>query len=256
MVTILLFVLMFLFCFTKIWILFYNIYIMKYIKSFNQTLENYSTVANTFRGLRPSIKNLAILTAQNPHGEQHSNEFNKSANKDLEALLSKYKLGYKKVKGSYGQKEKSFIVFNIPYAVAIEIGTRFNQDSIIYGEIKDKQSYDDDESMLFKIIGTDQSKPEEYRKVLDETSVFVSRDNADDFYSEIKGRKFILPFYDVIDQSDNIKKSYTGSKWRGGKAEPTVTTTYKVPDWLLKWVEEHERKHLMLQNSKKPFIRK
>ena len=229
---------------------------LHYLKSFNQTLENYSTVANTFRGLRPSIKNLAILTAQNPHGEQHSNEFNKAANKELEAFFSKAKLGYRKVKGSYGQKEKSYIVFNIPYALAIEIGTRFNQDSIIYGEIKDKQSYDDDESMLFKIIGTDQSKPEEYKEVLDQTSVFVSRNNADDFYSEINGRKFILPFYDVIDQSDNIKKDYTGSKWKGGKAEPTVTTTYQVPDWLLKWTEEHERKHSMYNNYKKSFIRK
>ena len=239
---------------------------MKYIKSFNQTLENYSTVTNTFRGLRPSIKNLAILTAQNPHGEQHSNEFNKSANQELEEVLSKAKLGYKKVKGSYVQKEKSLIVFNIPYAVAIEIGTRFKQDSIIYGEINDKQSYDDDESMLFKIIGTDQSKPEEYMKVLAQTSVFVSRDNADDFYSEIKGRKFILPFYDVIDQSDdptilNIKKDYTGSKWKGGKAEPTSTTTYRLPDWLLKWqqdqrIKEHEEKHSMYNKSKKPFIRK
>ena len=228
---------------------------LHYLKSFNQTLENYSTVANTFRGLRPSIKNLAILTAQNPHGEQHSNEFNKAANKELEAFFSKAKLGYRKVKGSYGQKEKSYIVFNIPYTLAIEIGTRFNQDSIIYGEIKDKQSYDDDESMLFKIIGTDQSKPEEYKEVLDQTSVFVSRNNADDFYSEINGRKFVLPFYDVVDKSDNIKKDYTGSKWKGGKAEPTVTTTYQVPDWLLKWTEEHERKHSMY-NSKKSLIRK
>jgi hypothetical protein len=234
---------------------------MKYLKSFNQTLENYSTVANTFRGLRPSIKNLAILTAQNPHGEQHSNEFNKVANKDLEAFFSKAKLGFRKVKGSYGQKEKSYIVFNIPYALAIEIGTRFNQDSIIYGEIKDKQSYDDDESMLFKIIGTDQSKPEEYKEVLDQTSVFVSRNNADDFYSEINGRKFVLPFYDVVDKSDdpeilNIKKDYTGSKWKGGKAEPTNIETYRVPDWLLKWQQEHEKKHSMYNNYKKSFIRK
>jgi hypothetical protein len=220
---------------------------LHYLKRFNQTFENYSSVANTFRGLRPSIKNLAILTAQNPHGEQHSKEFNKSANQDLEALLSKYKLGYKKVKGSYVQKEKSFIVFNIPYERAIEIGTRFNQDSIIYGEVKDKQSYDDDESMSFKIIGTDKSKPQEYGKVLDETSVFVSRNNADDFYSEIDGRKFILPFYDVVDKSDdptifNIKKDYTGSKWEGGKAQPTNIETYKVPEWLLKWMQEQERK--------------
>lgn len=229
---------------------------LHYLKSFNQTLENYSTVANTFRGLRPSIKNLAILTAQNPHGEQHSNEFNKAANQELEVVLSKAKLGYRKVKGSYVQKEKSFIVFNIPYAVAIEIGTKFNQDSIIYGEIKGKQSYDDDESMLFKIIGTDKSKPQEYGEVLDETSVFVSRNNADDFYSEINGRKFVLPFYDVVDKSDdptifNIKKDYTGSKWKGGKAEPTNIETYKVPEWLLKW---HALKVAAQVNNKKDSI--
>ena len=41
----------------------------------------------------------------------------------------------------------------------------------------------------------------------------------------------------------------------------TSTTTYRLPDWLLKWqqdqrIKEHEEKHSMYNKSKKPFIRK
>ena len=126
--------------------------------------SGYSSVANVFRGLRPSIKKLAILTAENPHGEQHSNEFNKLANKELERFLSEGKFGYKKVKGSYGQKENSYIVFNIPYSVAINIRKRFKQDSIIYAQVGEGEG--PDLPMSFEMIGTDITKPKEFGKIL------------------------------------------------------------------------------------------
>lgn len=190
--------------------------------------SGYSSIANTFRGLRPSIKKLAILTAENPHGEQHSDEFNKSANRELLSFLNQGMFGYKKIKGSYGQKENSFIVFNVSYDMAVSIGVRFNQDSIIYGEV---ETGADEEKipMSFKMIGTDKTKPKEYKKILgDVINVFVQRDNPKDFYSEVNGRKFVLPFYDVVDELTdsngkfyNLVKNYKGSKWEGGKVEPT-----------------------------------
>lgn len=200
--------------------------------------SGYSSIANTFRGLRPSIKKLAILTAENPHGEEHSDEFNKSANWDLERFLVQGKFGFKKVKGSYGSKENSYIVFNISYGMAVSIGVRFNQDSIIYGEVEPGA---DEEGipMSFKMIGTDKTKSSKYREILGQTDVFVNRENAEDLYSEINGKKFVLPFYDVVDRlvdkngkTFDLTKNYKGSKWEGGKVEPTSQVIKYVEDEL------------------------
>jgi hypothetical protein len=204
-----------------------------------ETLESgYSSIMNTFRGLRPNIKKIAILTAENPHGEKHSDEFNKKANFNLEKFLSSGKIPFKKIKGSYGSKENSFILFNIPKNTAIYIGDKYNQDSIIYGETG--QTKDGDIiPMSFEMIGTDRSKPEEFTKVLGKTDVFVNRQNPEDFYSEIKGRKFVLPFYDVVDKfvgkdkkTYDLIKNYDKSKWVGGKVEPTSQEIKLAEEYL------------------------
>jgi hypothetical protein len=193
-----------------------------------ETVESgYSSIMNTFRGLRPNIKKITILTAENPHGEKHSDEFNKNANFKLERFLSSGFIPYKKIKGSYGSKENSFILFNIPKSTAIYIGDKYNQESIIYGETG--QTEDGDIlPMSFEMIGTDKSNPKDYSKVLGKTDVFVNRKNPEDFYSEINGRKFVLPFYDVVDKfvgkdkkTYDLIKNYDKSKWDGGKVEPT-----------------------------------
>lgn len=201
--------------------------------------SGYASIMRGFRGLRENIKKIAILTAENPHGEQHSNEFNKDANFKLQKFLTEGKFSFKKIKGSYGQTENSFIVFNIPKTTAIYIGVKYNQDSIIYGEVKKTDKGNEkDTPMSFEMIGTDRSNPKEFGKVIGKTDVVIYRDNPEDFYSEVKGRKFVLPFYDVVDRlkgEDNktyeLTKNYDKSKWVGGKVEPT---------WQeLKVVEEH-----------------
>ena len=189
--------------------------------------SRYSSIMNAFRGLRPNIKKIAILTAENPHGEEHPDEFNENANFKLERFLSSGFIPYKKLKGNYGLKKKSFILFNISKNVAIHIGNKFNQENIIYGETG--QTKDGDIiPMSFEMIGTDKSKPKEYAKVLGETDVFVNRKNSEEFYTEINGRKFVLPFYDVVDKiigKDKyiyeLVKNYDKSKRDGDKVEPT-----------------------------------
>jgi hypothetical protein len=199
--------------------------------------SGYSSIANTFRGLRPSIKSLAILTAENPHGVQHSNEYNKKANKELEIFLREGKFGYKKIKGSYGQVENSFIVFNISYSQSINIGVKFKQDSIIYGRVTKGEG--DNIPMSFTMAGTDKTKPKEFKQVLGHTNVFVQRKDATDFYSEINGRQFVLPFFDVVDhltdpegKSYMLTKDYSKSEWIGGKNEPTKQKIDYIEDEL------------------------
>jgi hypothetical protein len=189
--------------------------------------SKYSSVANTLRGgIRKSIKTISILTGENPYGDKASKQYNKEANEKLEDILVSGRYGYRKVKGSYGSLENSYIVNNISLDSAISLGEKFNQDSIVYGEVVGGDN--DEIYMTFKMVGTDPNKPDEYQNEIGNTDVFVSRDNAEDLYSEVGGRKFVLPFYGVVDNMvgpDNkvykVDKDYSKSKWEGGKNEPS-----------------------------------
>ena len=189
--------------------------------------SKYSSVANTLRGgIRKSIKTISILTGENPYGDKASKQYNKEANEKLEDILVSGRYGYRKVKGSYGSLENSYIVNNISLDSAISLGKKFNQDSIVYGEVVGGDN--DEIYMTFKMVGTDPNKPDEYQNEIGKTNVFVSRDNAKDFYSEVGGRKFVLPFYGVVDKMvgpDNkvykVDKDYSKSKWKGGENKPS-----------------------------------
>lgn len=194
--------------------------------------SGYSSVMKAFRGLRPSIKTLAILTGENPGSEEHSKEFNKLANSKLKEFFAQGHFGYVPVKGSYGNIENSFIVYNISQTTAFQIGEKFGQDSIIFAETERNENQTEDEiiPMTFKLIGTNKSNPHEFKKIIGERSVVIDRNNAEDFYSDIKGRKFVIPFYDVIDRlidkegkSYDLIRTYEKSKWEGGKIDPTTT---------------------------------
>ena len=160
----------------------------------------------------------------------------------MERVLVQSKFGYKKVKGSYGKtKENSFIVFNISLDSAITLGSEFNQESIIYGETGDVND-NGEIHMSFIMVGTDKDKPEDYKNIIGDTEIFVNRNDATDTYSEINGKKFVLPFYGVTDRLiDNegkpydLIKSYKGSKWDGGKTEPTdIEINYDIKEQLIK----------------------
>jgi hypothetical protein len=193
--------------------------------------SGYAATARTMRGLRKNIKTIAILSAENPFGKPATPSYNKKTTKDMKKLLGGGKFGYKLVKGSYGSEENSIIINNISKGDAMAIGEIYDQDSIIYGEVVDKK--DNGVYMVFTMIGTDKNK--NYGKVMGETKVFIDRNDATDFYSQIKGRKFVLPFYDVIDyleepngKSFEISKDYSDTKWVGGKAGPSKITTKEL----------------------------
>jgi hypothetical protein len=223
----------------------------------------YSKTATAMIGLRPFIKTIAILTAENPQAIPMSKEFNSEANAKLVDDLRALKLGFKKIKGSYSEREEddkspiveenSFIVNNISMESAIKLGTKYKQESIIYAETGNVAK-DGSIAMTFRLIGTDKDKPEDYRKnIATPQNVFINRDNEEEFYSRIGNRKFMIPFFGVTeylvdkdgkyeldkdgkygiykDESDQDRKriekrqiNYQDSKWEGGAVSPPVKT--------------------------------
>jgi hypothetical protein len=213
----------------------------------------YSKTATAMIGLRPFIKTIAILTAENPHAKIMSKEFNREANSKLLDDFRALKLGYKKIKGSYSEREEddkspiveenSFIVNNISMESAIKLGTKYKQESIIYAETGNVAK-DGSIAMTFRLIGPDKDKPEDYRKnIATPQNVFINRDNEEEFYSRIGNRKFMIPFFGVTEYlvrkdgkyilGKNEKRiakkelDYDDSKWEGGAVSPLVTTVIK-----------------------------
>ena len=226
--------------------------------------SKYSKAATAMRGLRPSIKTIAILTAENPHAKTMSKEFNIEANAKLVDDLRALKLGYRRTKGSYMNKEdddespiveeNSFIVNNISMESAINLGTKYRQESIIYAETGNVTE-DGNVAMTFRLIGTDKTKPKYGEDLEPPQNVFINRNNEKEYYSRIGNRKFMIPFYgvtehlvdrdgkyvykDTYDKDGNIsgkervakkQKDYTDSKWDGGAVSPLVTTVIKDKD--------------------------
>lgn len=151
--------------------------------------SGFARVGRIMRGLVPSVKTLAFLTAENPLGKSAPAEQNNAAMKKLMADLRQMNLGFTPIKGKYGSPEKSLFVPNISKDEAMELGKKYNQESVIVGEmVKDGSS----DGMKFQMIRTD----DQYGDVDGERTVFIDKSDADNYYSEVKGRKFQIPFFD------------------------------------------------------------
>jgi hypothetical protein len=172
------------------------------IKQKKQLLESgYARVANIMRGLVPKIKTFGIITAENPHGKYIDKSENKERNRELVKDLKNMNLGFHKVAGKYGTKENSFMVINIKKKELMELGKKYQQESVIYGEKMRDDQYD---GMNFQMINTD----DKYGAIMGEQKVFVKKDDAENYYSEVKGRKFQIPFFDEEYQKALFKGGY------------------------------------------------
>ena len=139
------------------------------------------------RGLVPNVKTFSFLTASNPLGVEADAKTNNAANKKLEEKLRSMNLGFTKVQGKYGVEEESFFIPNITKSEALNLGKLFSQESIIFGEKNDKDNYD---GVVFKMIFTD----DRFGEIVGERNVYINKNDDDDYYTSVKGRKFQIPF--------------------------------------------------------------
>lgn len=76
----------------------------------------------------------AILTAENPMGEQADELTNRRAMDALKADLAALGVSFAPAVGKYGQVENSFVVVGITRAQAIALGRKYDQDSVLTRE--------------------------------------------------------------------------------------------------------------------------
>jgi hypothetical protein len=109
-----------------------------------------------------------------------------------------------------------------------------NKGVCIYGETGNVAE-NGEIAMTFKMIGSDKTKPDEYKKEIGKINVFINRDNAENFCGSIGNRKFVIPFYGVIDKlvDKNSKifdlyKHYKDYKWEAGTERATNYSEYEI----------------------------
>ena len=151
--------------------------------------SGYARVRQMMMGLVPSIDTLGIFTAENPGGEPGSPEENRKANTSLMADLIAANYGVIPIGGSYGGPENSFLVPNMTRDDIAELGTKYGQESVIWGR-KTTEEVGEPYFTFEYIAGNDTVQTREVS--LGGSDV----QNKKDYYSSKKGRKFYIPFFD------------------------------------------------------------
>ena len=191
-------------------------------------------------GLVPSVQTIGIMTAENPGAQPQDPKQNKQLNKTLMQKFRDMNYGPIPIGGSFGQKENSFLIPNITREDLTTLGRQFGQEAVIWASREG-------EGMRWEYIEGDNTV--ETRDVSLGGSDVQSKE---DYYSEKKGRKFIIPFFDP----EYEKATQTGSG-RGIDKQMPPTEDDLPPS--ARAVALHEsikkRSKLCIDNSRTPRSR-
>ena len=147
-------------------------------------------------GMVPSVDTAGIMTAWNPDGQQIPRDENNRRNKELFRDLKTMGYGPIKIKGSFGNFERSFLIPNMNHSDIVEMGLKHGQEAVIWGQKMGDPG--DDPRMVFDYIEGDRTVQQRDVALVgiqpgDPPEDIQSRE---DYYSEKAGRKFVIPFFD------------------------------------------------------------
>ncbi len=93
----------------------WNKFILKEVSQFRDIIR-------ILTGDRQNIQSIGIMTPENPGAQQLSIEDNNQLIEDFIRKLRKMNLGYKKIRGKFDNKERSFIIPNISREEMVQLG--------------------------------------------------------------------------------------------------------------------------------------
>ena len=159
---------------------------------------DFSNLINTLTAKRENIYTLGMMTAENPQAQKATPEQNEMFNAQLEERLREMILGYRKIRGKFGNQENSFLIPNIGRDEIIELGREFNQESVIWGSRSE-----DGTKFVFEYIESASGETTNERDVVLYDEDVQARE---DFYSQSKKApsKFVIPFFD--DEYEIVKE--------------------------------------------------
>jgi hypothetical protein len=181
---------------------------MSKIKSFNEyhgiSESSFPRVIKTMSGFVDSISSVGIMSAQNPKlvweksGEfegktpeeiiKLKTSYNNYAHSELKKMLRDNNLGFHQVKGRYSAtNEVSLIIPNISRELMTQLGIKFGQESVIWGEKGEEGNF------MFYYINCNTGKIDD---AVEELFFGEEIQSSEDFFTWVKGRKFLIPFFE------------------------------------------------------------
>jgi len=150
--------------------------------------RDFPNLVNTLVAQREKIYTIGMMTAENPNAQKTSPQDNQAYNDNLEKKLRSMNLGYRKIRGRFGNYENSFLIPNISKKEIINLGRKFQQEAVIWGVRQE-------DKFVFEYIESASGQTTNVRDVVLYSDDVQSRD---DYYSQsAKGpEKFVIPFFD------------------------------------------------------------
>ena len=159
----------------------------------------FSHIRQIMMGAVPSIAMVGILTAENPGAQPADRKTNKENMKALERDLRGMNYGFHKIQGKFGSDEDSLLVPNMTREDAVVLGIKYGQEAIIWGE----KLTDDNNDPFFRFSYIEGDDTVQNRDVSLSGQEVQSRD---DYFSQSKGRKFFIPFFDDAYESAKFER--------------------------------------------------
>ena len=150
--------------------------------------SGFNRIKNILQGNVASVGTVGFMTGENPMAQKMSSKENRMLNKELMAWMRERGYGPIRIRGRFGNMERSMMIPNITREDMVEAGKYFNQESVIWGEKTDENAF------LFEYIEGDVT--------VQRRDVVLFDDGVqarEDFYSQERqsaGRKFYIPFFD------------------------------------------------------------
>lgn len=156
--------------------------------------DKFTKIMQYLSGIRDfgeSDVGILIVTAQNPKGtgeEGLPKPINRLLNEGLEDDLTGGPHTFFKQKGAYGKPEDSFVLYGVPKSEAPWYARQYNQESVLWsGKNRTGQ-------VVHYLLDRDGNFGEQ--KLVDVMPLISNIQHVKDYYSEIEGRKYRLPFFD------------------------------------------------------------
>jgi hypothetical protein len=155
-----------------------------------EEMSGFPRVRSIMRGDVPSVNTIGILTAENPNANAISKSENEERMLELKEYVRSKGYGFIKIKGRFNNNnENSLLIPNITKKDTIEFGEKYEQASVIYGE----KRFDEDDKAYFHFEYIEEGVTTDERDV---SLAGMEIQNREDFYSMVKSRKFVIPFFE------------------------------------------------------------
>ena len=154
------------------------------------------------RNKKSKLQRLGIMTSENPRGVEANDQMNTTLMKGFAEELGSKGLDYISIGGKYGNPENSYIILNPTMLDMVALGKKYGQAVVIFAQ-KMRRITDDESPSVHYRFDYVQTEPDGYEEpaydpqeyYVKDSKDMVVKTNADDYYSELQGTKFSIPFF-------------------------------------------------------------